>query len=240
VIDRYGRFLAFISQDRPKADRRPPYNDRMLAVGAGLPYFIWPNLDPWRTGPLVNRVPDPADPLGANPGKLGPARHAVAQARTDGLGVFSVDDPLRLAAFELRYLSRTSGGVRREPDRWVLDLSANTGRLLKPERYFEIPNSEDRLFVPAEFVPLFVSKGWNATRRRPTSPAHWRSWRRPMGNRCSPSGAAAPRLGVPLGARPAHARATRDGGHGGPAHLARGGGGPVGHLILGRRRATGG
>jgi hypothetical protein len=30
------------------------------------------------------------------------------------------------------------------------------------QRYIEIPNVEDRLFVPAEYVPHFVERGWQA------------------------------------------------------------------------------
>jgi hypothetical protein len=32
--------------------------------------------------------------------------------------------------------------------------------MLRPQSYFKIPNPEDRLFVPPEFVPLFAAKGW--------------------------------------------------------------------------------
>jgi hypothetical protein len=34
---------------------------------------------------------------------------------------------------------------------------------MQPQRYIEIPNFEDRLFVPAEYVPLFVERGWQAS-----------------------------------------------------------------------------
>jgi hypothetical protein len=32
--------------------------------------------------------------------------------------------------------------------------------LLKPEQYYAIANVEDRLFVPADHVPLFERAGW--------------------------------------------------------------------------------
>jgi hypothetical protein len=32
--------------------------------------------------------------------------------------------------------------------------------LLRPQSYFKIARPEDRLFVPAEFVPLFAARGW--------------------------------------------------------------------------------
>jgi hypothetical protein len=42
----------------------------------------------------------------------------------------------------------------------VIDLSKNDDVLLRAQSYFKIPHPEDRLFVPAEFVPLFAAKGW--------------------------------------------------------------------------------
>jgi hypothetical protein len=60
--------------------------------------------------------------------------------------------------FELRFLARRS-----PPDRWVIDLSADDDRLHPPQSYIAIPNAEDRLFLPAEYVPLFVENGWRRT-----------------------------------------------------------------------------
>jgi hypothetical protein len=45
------------------------------------------------------------------------------------------------------------------PDRWVIDLSKEEDVLL-PQHYHAIPFPENRLFVPAEFVPLFLEHGW--------------------------------------------------------------------------------
>lgn len=36
----------------------------------------------------------------------------------------------------------------------------NTSQILRPENYYTIPNPEDRLFVPEEYVPLFTGTGW--------------------------------------------------------------------------------
>ena len=44
--------------------------------------------------------------------------------------------------------------------RWVIDLSAGDDLLRDPQSYYLIPNEEDRLFVPEEYVALFVGKGW--------------------------------------------------------------------------------
>jgi hypothetical protein len=56
---------------------------------------------------------------------------------------------------ELRFLAQ-----RRPPDRWVIDLGSQAPMLLKPEQYYAIANVEDRLFVPADHVPLFERAGW--------------------------------------------------------------------------------
>jgi hypothetical protein len=45
-------------------------------------------------------------------------------------------------------------------DRRVIDMAANTGELLTPLSYHTIARVEDRLYIPAEFVPLFEDKGW--------------------------------------------------------------------------------
>ena len=62
---------------------------------------------------------------------------------------------MRFEAFEARYLGR-----QEVPTRAVIDISKNDDVLLRPQSYFKIPHAEDRLFVPAEFVPLFAAKGW--------------------------------------------------------------------------------
>jgi len=69
--------------------------------------------------------------------------------------VWEKDDPLRLLPFELRFVSE-----RRPPHRWVVDLGREDDVLLLPQAYHMIANLEDRLFVPPEYVPLWVERGW--------------------------------------------------------------------------------
>jgi endonuclease YncB( thermonuclease family) len=161
VFDRYGRFLAFLNRNQPDPNIPGPrprsYNERQLEAGRALPYFIWPNINPFREAATVpDAVPAPgtANVL-AESGDLKRARDAVKNARANGLGVFSAADPLRFEAFEIRYLGRGEA-----PTRAVIDLSKNDTVMLRPQSYFTIPHPEDRLFVPSEFVPLFAAKGW--------------------------------------------------------------------------------
>lgn len=57
--------------------------------------------------------------------------------------------------FEVRFPLR-----RRLPVRWVIDLSKNDDHLISPQEYYAVANLEDRLYIPAEFVPLFREAGW--------------------------------------------------------------------------------
>jgi len=161
VFDSNGRFLAFINRNQPDADHpspRPlPYNERMLQQGAALPYFIWPNIDPFRDTSLLDAViaPRTANQVAQTTPALRRARDFISQARVNGSGVFNPANPLRFEAFEIRYLGR-----REAPSRAVIDLSRNDDVILRPQSYFHIPNPEDRLFIPPAFIPLFVSRGW--------------------------------------------------------------------------------
>lgn len=132
------------------------YNERMLEEGMAAPYFIWPNLDPFKKWPtLIDAVPAPADMTTvAASGRLKHARDLVAAARDNEKGVFG-QNPLRLQLFELRLLAG-----KRAPGRWVIDMSSNDGALLDPTNYHTIDNIEDRLYIPGEYVPLFENKGW--------------------------------------------------------------------------------
>lgn len=161
VFDRFGRFLAFLNRNQPNANVPSPrprsYNERQLQSGRALPFFIWPNLSPFRdAATVVDAVPRPgtANTI-AESGDFKRARDFVKSARATGLGVFEVADPLRFDAFEIRYLGR--GEV---PSRAVIDLSRNDNVILRPQSYFRIPNPEDRLWIPPEFVPLFAARGW--------------------------------------------------------------------------------
>jgi hypothetical protein len=165
VMDGYGRLLAYINRAQPKAEQPEPrplsYNERLLERGMVTPYFIWPNIDPFRksTG-LENAVPRPrgAAALAEAPGALSRARLSVKEARSAGLGIFAADE-LKLYPFELRFLAR-----REPPNRWVIDLTRDDDRLLPPHKYYRVGFPEDRLFVPSEYVPLFEHKGWRRGR----------------------------------------------------------------------------
>ena len=142
VFDAHGRFLAFINRDQPDPDNPGPrplsYNERMLEQGAALPYFIWPNTDPFRGVSLLDAViaPQTANQVARATPALRRARDFVRQARADGKGVFDPDDPLRFEAFEIRYLGRC-----KPPSRPVIDLSRNDDVILRPQSYFQIPKS---------------------------------------------------------------------------------------------------
>jgi endonuclease YncB( thermonuclease family) len=162
VMDGFGRLLCFLNRQQPSATEPAPrprsYNERMLEAGWVTPYFIWPNIDPFRRhGSLIDAVlaPGTANTLADQPGALRVARGFVRDARTQQLGLFEAADPLRLLPFELRFLARRS-----PPERWVIDLGRNDDTLIPPQGYFQVANPEDRLFVPAEYVPLFIEKGW--------------------------------------------------------------------------------
>jgi endonuclease YncB( thermonuclease family) len=159
ITDRYGRLLAYVNRDEKDPQARPPsYNDRMLTAGFALPYFIWPNVDPFRQQTsLRDAVWQPGEALEAaqQAGALRVARAAVAKARVDGAGIFDAADSLRLEPFELRYLAR-----RDRPGRWVMDLASTGNMLHHPQRYFEITRPEDRLYIDADHVTLFVEAGW--------------------------------------------------------------------------------
>jgi hypothetical protein len=162
VMDGFGRLLCFLNRHQPSATDPEPrprsYNERMLAAGWVTPYFIWPDIDPFRRqGSLLDAVPAPgtANTIAEQPGALQVARLFVRDARDQHLGLFEQADPLRLLPFELRSLARRS-----PPERWVIDLGRNDDTLLAPQAYFQVANPEDRLFIPAEYVPLFVERGW--------------------------------------------------------------------------------
>jgi len=162
IMDIYGRFLCFINRNQPNRNKPAPrplsYNERLLKLGQASPYFIWPNVNPWRKeDSILKAVPDPKGMkrqilLSKS---LGRVRRDVAASRAAHRGIFHATDPLQLEPFELRFLSR-----RQRPSRWVIDLTADDGVLLRPENYYRVPNSEDRLFVSPEHVPLFVERGW--------------------------------------------------------------------------------
>jgi endonuclease YncB( thermonuclease family) len=165
VVDRYGRLLGYVRPDQPDVpaeQRLGSYNERLLAAGWASPYFIWPNTSPWRAAPaIVDAVPAPgtaAQAAAADPA-LAAARASVKAARRLRIGLYEAARPLRLQAFELRMLAR-----RLPPDRWLVDLGGDGGTLIPPQCYPRVPLPEDRLFIPAEYVPLWVERGWQRPR----------------------------------------------------------------------------
>ena len=165
-LDQYGRMLCYLNAERsifpsPSLASKLSYNERLLAGGTVLPYFIFPNLQPFMAGrPFDADAIKPAGFWSAvlAAGKLQAARAAVATARSAQRGVFDAAEPLIILPYELRYIARLHSSG---PDRFVIDLGdPGSNRILPPERYIDIEHVEDRLFVAREFVPLFVLNGW--------------------------------------------------------------------------------
>ena len=158
VMDRYGRLLCFINRYQSEGERPLSYNERLLQAGVISPYFIWPNINPFREKkPLINAVIEPkkAKELAQKDKLLRKAREGFRRARREGRGIFSPEDSLQLEPFEVRFLAD-----QRRPTRWVIDLSKNDDLLIEPQKYNTIKNQEDRLYIPEEYVSLFVEKGW--------------------------------------------------------------------------------
>lgn len=160
VMDRYGRLLCYLHPHLPPSKRegRISYNEEMLRSGKALPYFIFPNINPFRRSRgIMEAIPDPQDfkSYVDSDISLSQAREFVKAAREQKLGVFDSQNPLMLEPFELRFLARRVG-----PPRNVIDLTDDDPILLKPTNYYQIPNPEDRLFINPEHVLLFREKGY--------------------------------------------------------------------------------
>jgi len=86
-FDGYGRVLAFLrpeQRDVPAPQRRLEYNTRQLADGMALPYFIWPNIDPFRKATLISEAvfaPSALRQRARSSPALNHARNAVRSAR---------------------------------------------------------------------------------------------------------------------------------------------------------------
>lgn len=165
ILDSYGRLLCYISADEDNftpQKRNPSYNELLLAEGLVTPYFIFPNVQPFitfRPFEAKNLMPDIFWKNIRDAKKLQDARKAIKNARTNKLGIFKTGEELILYPFELRFLGRGE-----TQNRYVIDLSKDDGtykKIIKPEKYFEIPLAEDRLFISEEFVPLFQKNGWS-------------------------------------------------------------------------------
>jgi endonuclease YncB( thermonuclease family) len=158
VMDRYGRLLCFINRHQPEGERPFSYNERLLKAGMVNPYFIWPNVNPFREKTALAKAviePNTAKDEAEKDETLRNAREGVREARQKGMGIFDPGDPLQLEPFEVRFLAE-----QRRPTRWVIDLSKNADLLIHPQKYYSVKKQEDRLYVPEEYVPLFVEKGW--------------------------------------------------------------------------------
>jgi hypothetical protein len=59
-------------------------------------------------------------------------------------------------------MAPASGAHEFETAKEAMDPADN--RLYPPQAYWRVPNPEDRLFVPAEYVPLFIDRGWKKRR----------------------------------------------------------------------------
>ena len=177
IMDGYGRLLCIIKPDEPNPSpgkRQESYNLRMLKAGLAIPYFIWPNLEPWRKQEFILKAVvkrGQAHALAEQKGStLKTARKYVRDARKNTKGIFgdlnrdqSQTGPLQLMPNEIRFL-----GARRAPSRYVIDLNENTpwpDTLLHPENYYLVENLEDRLYITGEYVPLFAEReGWQVQR----------------------------------------------------------------------------
>ena len=162
VMDGHGRLLCYLHRDNNKREReRDPlsYNEKMLERGMAFPYFIWPNVDPFRPkSTYVEAVPEPDELQDwvQSAERLNQAREIVREAREKRLGIFEEGD--LLAPFELRFLAR-----RRPPHRYVLNLETCANVLLRPTQYYLIGNPEDQLFIDEHFLPLFEEKGYEVS-----------------------------------------------------------------------------
>jgi hypothetical protein len=115
IVDRYGRLLCFINREQLQELRPLSYNERLLQTAKVSPYFIWPNINPFRKemSKVAAVIPPGAASDKADEDKsLRLARQWVREARQKKAGVFDTGNPLRLQPFEIRYLAQ-----RRPPNR---------------------------------------------------------------------------------------------------------------------------
>ena len=157
VIDTYGRMLgyAFTALEKGEPHRRS-YNLQMLEAGLALPYFIWPNIDPFRKVKPFDAAysPEKLYALMEKSKLMKELRSAVTKIRKAKKGIYNPKTGLILQAFELRSLARKSA-----PQRPFIDLKKHDEKIHSSTSYLKTA-PEDRLFIPEEFVPLFKQNGW--------------------------------------------------------------------------------
>lgn len=174
LFDRYGRTLCYMSKASVRdgylqnLDQDPlqTYNEMMLATGNASPYFIFPSTDGFQksynhTFSLLKSIPDVTTDREAfynfmqADTSLQKARNLVRDSRSISNSIWDPNRPLKLMAFELRYLQR-----RGLPDRYVMDLSSKEPKIYPPRQYHVIPLEEDRFYIPYDYLLLFSCRGY--------------------------------------------------------------------------------
>lgn len=168
ILDVYGRLLGYIHQDKGEGERgsNESYNERMLKMGYAIPYYIFPNIDPFiKFNSILDAIPDVHGDRFAfgrllqKSSKLRKAREAVTKIRSQKEpSLFTGENSLKLLPFELRFLQR-----RERLNRYVMDLSNPEPVVYPPQDYHLIANEEDRLFIPEEYVFIFEKRGYKVT-----------------------------------------------------------------------------
>jgi hypothetical protein len=165
VFDAYGRLLCYLHKNKEKGEQssNDSYNELLLESGYAVPYFIFPNVDPFiKFNSILDAIPEVGQDRFAfykliqRSDKLKKARKYLENIRSGKNNtLFTGDNALKLLPFELRILER-----REKPFRYVVDLSNPEPIIIPPEDYFLIRNVEDRFFIPEEYLPIFEKRGY--------------------------------------------------------------------------------
>jgi hypothetical protein len=122
VMDRYGRLLGYINRHQPDPEIPAPrpltYNERLLGAGMVSPYFIWPNVNPFRASESVisaaqKLAPGHARDVAEGEPTLRRTRQWVRNARQRKIGLYAEPDPLgvqRLRSGSWAGVSLLTGG----------------------------------------------------------------------------------------------------------------------------------
>jgi len=165
VLDIYGRLLAYVHQDKEQENRgsNESYNELMLKAGYAIPYYIFPNIDPFiKYDSILEAVPDVREDRFAffrliqKSSKLRKAREAITEIRNQKEpSLYTGENSLKLLPFELRFLQR-----RARLNKYVMDLSNPEPIIYPPQDYYFITREEDRFFIPEEYIPIFEKRGY--------------------------------------------------------------------------------